>query len=251
MKRKGGDLASSTEKKSQASGNLHTAIEVRQSPIGGRGLFATKKISKGEVVWEDTASTPAKTVTAEEVLTWAAPKRLQFRRFAYQTGVNSFSAPVNLDDLTEDPAYFMNHSCDPNCWFIGDAIIEANREIQVDEEITYDYATSESYKWPETCQDEKLVEGETLDCHCGSKSCRGKVGPDDWKKEELRKKYHGHFVSYLTALIEEESKTKEKGKENGSEKGKEQGKEGSVKKDESGKKEKDKEPETEKPTAPA
>ena len=40
----------------------------------------------------------------------------------------------------------MNHSCDPTCWFTDEdpEVMVACRDIQEGEEITYDYATSET-----------------------------------------------------------------------------------------------------------
>jgi len=77
--------------------------------------------------------------------------------------------------------------------------IQARRDIEKDEEITYDYGTSESYHWPF-----KLQSGETVKCLCGSSDCRGVVRSDDWKRKDLRQRYRGHFAAYLNELIERE-----------------------------------------------
>jgi len=81
--------------------------------------------------------------------------------------------------------------------------IVARRDIEKDEEITYDYATSESYEWPF-----KMHDGETVKCLCGTTLCRGAVRPNDWKIPELRQRYAGHFANYLQELIDEEERQK-------------------------------------------
>ena len=38
------------------------------------------------------------------------------------------------------PTYFTNHSCDPNIWMKDAVTLIARRDIQIDEELTADYA---------------------------------------------------------------------------------------------------------------
>jgi len=97
----------------------------------------------------------------------------------------------------------MNHSCDPAGWIVKRDLstIVARRDLEKDEEITYDYATSESYEWPF-----KLPDGETVKCLCGTSLCRGAVRPNDWKRTDLRERYNGHFANYLTDLIEKDER---------------------------------------------
>ena len=63
-------------------------------------------------------------------------------------------------------ARFINHSCDPNCYAkiipVGTEkriAIYSKRDIEVNEEITYDY------KFP--------LEDEKIPCYCGAATCRG------------------------------------------------------------------------------
>jgi len=179
---------------------LHPFLEVRKSPIGGHGIFAIRKIKKDEVLWEGTGAIQEQILTAEEILKLPKETRIDFFRFSYQISANTFSAPIHLDNLWEDPGYFMNHSCDPNGWFEGASKTTARRDIEPEEEVTYDYATSESYHWPSL----ELTEGETVNCMCGATTCRGSVLPDDWKQPHLRKLYRGHFAPYLNDLITQE-----------------------------------------------
>lgn len=87
---------------------------------------------------------------------------------------------------------FMNHSCDPNVWMIGDKVWVLRRDIAPNEELRWDYATTES--------DEEYG----FRCSCGAAKCRGKVRSDDWKHLDLQVRYYGHFAPYLQIKVEED-----------------------------------------------
>ncbi len=87
-----------------------------------------------------------------------------------------------------------NHSCDPNLWWSGDALV-AMRDIGVGEELTYDYATGTTGG--------PLPAGFLLRCNCGSTRCRGMVEPDDWRIGELRRRYDEHFAPELRRIMAE------------------------------------------------
>lgn len=68
-----------------------------------------------------------------------------------------------------------NHSCDPSTIsFCNGKLYIAFRDIQPGEEITYDYATSET-------QFDRIPV-----CRCGAVRCRGAVKGQDWKISELQ-----------------------------------------------------------------
>jgi hypothetical protein len=80
----------------------------------------------------------------------------------------------------------VNHSCDPNAGFLdGGAILYALRDIEVGEEIVWDYSTS--IGWP----------GWTLECLCGSANCRGIVR--SWREIDAkdRERLRGVALRYL------------------------------------------------------
>jgi hypothetical protein len=79
---------------------------------------------------------------------------------------------------------FINHSCDPNVGFRGQVVYIAMRDIAAGEELCHDYAMERS-------------DGYTLDCHCGSPLCRGKVTGQDWKLPELQARYGDYFSIYI------------------------------------------------------
>jgi hypothetical protein len=86
----------------------------------------------------------------------------------------------------------MNHCCNPNAIFVNDRYMIAARDIEVDDEVTYDYATSEttdSAHFP-------------LHCRCGTAECRGEVTALDCLKPEVRAKYAGQFTSMVVRFQE-------------------------------------------------
>lgn len=84
-----------------------------------------------------------------------------------------------------------NHCCEPNLWWVDAYSLAARRDIDVDEELTNDYATS-------TASAEF-----SMDCRCRSDVCRGVVTGNDWQLAELRQRYGEHWVPALSELIDE------------------------------------------------
>lgn len=81
------------------------------------------------------------------------------------------------DDVVIDAAFdgndarFINHSCDPNCDAVvedGRIWIETIREVQVGEELAYDYA----YILPERHTSKAK---KRYPCSCGAATCRGTI----------------------------------------------------------------------------
>lgn len=89
------------------------------------------------------------------------------------------------------PADFFNHSCEANAGFQGQIVLVALRDINVDEQICFDYAMAVS------------VPGYRFDCRCGSKNCRGTITGEDWMRPDLQKRYAGYFQWYLEKRIRE------------------------------------------------
>lgn len=70
----------------------------------------------------------------------------------------------------------------------------ARRRIEKGEEVTYDYALSE------TRSPFPILE---CDCCCGSELCRKSITCEDWKLADLQSRYRGHFLPYIERKIEE------------------------------------------------
>jgi D-alanine-D-alanine ligase len=125
--------------------------------VAGYGIFATRAIAEGEVVFTGEGRAQ-RIVTARHAATWSEADQLTFRRYAYPLSDEVFILWDN------DPAAWapQNHSCEPNTCFEGLDVVAARR-IAKGEELTLDYATFMNEM------------GEPFDCHCGSGACRGRV----------------------------------------------------------------------------
>ena len=79
---------------------------------------------------------------------------------------------------------FLNHSCEPSVGFAGNTVLVAMRDISPGEELTTDYALFDD-------------SDETMECQCGTPSCRGMVSGRDWQRPDLQRKYGRYFSFYL------------------------------------------------------
>jgi uncharacterized protein len=152
-------------------------LALRESPIHGKGLFATDLIRAGEVVmiWGGDV------YTRDDLRSGRVPGHTSY---SFVTEDLLIAAPGDGLD------YFVNHCCDPTVWMRDNVTVIARRDIQPGEEITGDYAV-----W----------EGEPnyvlQPCQCGSPMCRGKMTGNDWMLPELQERYEGHFLPYISDRI--------------------------------------------------
>jgi uncharacterized protein len=156
---------------------LSEKVEVRKSDIQGTGTFAKDNIKKGEIVFIKGGHI----LKGEELFTSS-----QINSYL-PLGNNYFLAARTPEEEVEIKLY-VNHSCEPNCGLRGDIVFIAIRDIEKDEELTFDYAfvDDEDYK---------------IECHCGKPSCRKIITGFDWKLKELQDKYYDYFASYLKQKI--------------------------------------------------
>src|ERR1051326_6068707 len=155
-------------------------IEIRTSPLEGRGMFATAPIQAGEKVVVFGGG-----YTDEE----GAREAQREKKFVMQWDENIYS--VEGSGVAE--GYFINHSCDPNTWMQDAFTLIARRDIQTGEELTADYALWEA--------DEKYV--SQWECHCHVPLCRKRVTGKDWRVKELQERYQGHFSPLLNKRIQQ------------------------------------------------
>lgn len=106
----------------------------------------------------------------------------------------SFSIGALFAHQLEDTDFF-NHSCAPNAGIKGQIFLVAMRDIELDEEITFDYAIV-----LHATQGCPLFEFE---CNCNSPDCRERVSDDDWKIPELQRKYDGYFSYFIQEKIDQ------------------------------------------------
>ncbi len=152
----------------------------------GQGVFAVEPVEAGEVVavWGGR-------IVPEDIAA-ALPPNL--RRYVVQVEDDQYLAP--LDRV--DPAELVNHCCLPNCGLRGQITLVALRRIEPGEEITFDYATTDSSPFLE------------FDCACVKKPCRNRVSMNDWQRDEVQAVNRGHFSPYLQRRIDKAEQAEEK-----------------------------------------
>ncbi len=115
-------------------------VEIRESKLGGKGLFAKDKIGKDEVVVDYTGG-PGKFISTKE----AGELYEKGNDYMIQVDNDRFFVATNDKELEE--ADFLNHSCDPNCGINVSLKIVTMRDIEPGEELTFDYAMTESSEY--------------------------------------------------------------------------------------------------------
>jgi SET domain-containing protein len=150
--------ASSSRKPRKKAARPPTPLEVRQSTVHGRGVYAAGPIRKGTRVIEYKGT------------------RVRWEKATPQAdGPHTFLFGLTNGRDVIDPeiggneARWINHSCAPNCEAIEEGnrvFIYALRALAAGEELFYDYGLEVDE--PRT----KKLERE-YECRCGSPDCRG------------------------------------------------------------------------------
>lgn len=160
---------------------VHPVLEVRESAVAERGLFASESLSAGDQV----IRLGDRIITDEQLVEVFAE--------ASRTGRYVDTLHIDTDRHLVLPkgstAHFGNHSCDPKVWLNGPFDLVARREIPSDEEITVDYATFST------------LPDFTMTCQCSTSSCRGQVTGNDWRPPELQHRYGEHWAPVAIGLI--------------------------------------------------
>jgi hypothetical protein len=137
----------------------------------GFGLKAMEKIKAGSLVIEYVG----------EVLT----ERMKNERLAQTVDKNYYIMFLDTNQyldgrLKGSESRFINHSCEPNChlikWEVGEfkrIAITALRDIEPEEELSYDYQMETSA-------------ADAFECFCGAPKCRGTMAPDNFNKEKIQ-----------------------------------------------------------------
>jgi SET domain-containing protein len=150
---------------------------MRVTPGKGSGSFVVSKISKGEMV----ASFGGNVIDQSKLTNYAADRVSRSLQLNGDTYLLSGNNPEAGD--------MINHSCKPNCGMAGTSSVQAIRDIEIEEELTFDYAMSDSSQYDE------------FNCACEKEGCREKVTGMDWQKKDLQTKYRNYFSSYIDKLI--------------------------------------------------
>ena len=152
-------------------------IEVRNSPVHGRGVFAAAPIAKGARIVEylgERMSHPAADARYED------HDESDNHTFLFIVDKNTvIDAGVGGND-----ARFINHQCEGNCESVIEnrrVFIDATRKIAPGEELGYDYEIGRD-------KDDPPNVDEIYACRCGSPKCRGSMLWPPKKKTVKRRK---------------------------------------------------------------
>lgn len=141
---------------------LDPRIEIRDSAIEGKGIFAVQHIPMGTRF-----NYVTEPIDHASVIMTGDEFRL-YREECIKAG-KQWDAVANGDGThtvgtlprEADPSNYGNHSCDPNIKPEGDKLV-ALRDINPGDEITIDYAQFSDKEW-------------FMDCNCGASNCAGIV----------------------------------------------------------------------------
>lgn len=137
-------------------------INVYDSPVHGKGVFAKKAIPKGTRIIE---------YKGKRILKEQLPQD-------QENGLTSLVYVMRLDDVTAidgeregNDARFFNHSCLPNCevyFFDNIPYIYAMEDIIEGQELFFDYKLGSSINRRLSLREKKQLHP----CNCGSANCR-------------------------------------------------------------------------------
>jgi len=89
------------------------------------------------------------------------------------------------EGVESDKGEFMNHCCSPNAIFLNDDYMIAIKTIEPNDEVTYDYACSET----------PTSSHMPFKCACGTNDCRGTITGYDLLKLSVRVKYGNYLFT--------------------------------------------------------
>ena len=199
-------MTDSTSKKSSpapsSSADRSPPFELRDSPIQGRGAFATRRIRKDTRIIE---------YTGERISQDEADKRYDDEAMGrHHTFLFTLDDKTVIDAAVDgNEARFINHSCDPNCQALIEGkqiFIYALKDIDPGTELVYDYAYERGEGMDE--ESEKLYV-----CRCGAKNCRGTIlAPPKPPKRARKAKKAAKKASSKKGASKPASKSKTKSK---------------------------------------
>ena len=152
-------------------------IEVRNSPVHGRGVFAVAPIAKGARIIE---------YLGDRVSHDAADKRYDDHD---ESDNHTFLFIVDKHTVIDagvggNDARYINHQCKGNCESVIEnrrVFIDATRDISPGDELGYDYEIGRE-------KDDPPNVDEIYACRCGSPQCRGTMLWPPKKPEPKRRK---------------------------------------------------------------
>lgn len=159
---------------------IDSRLEIRNSPIQGKGMFTRLSIKKGEIL----VILGGMLITEEECKAGKVnQEQLDMNAVAIDESLYLLEVPEEQSPI--------NHSCEPNVWMEDEITISARRDIKAEEELTADYGM---WDFDESCV---IIPN----CDCGSKLCRKVITGRDWRIKELQERYQNHFPPFLNERI--------------------------------------------------
>jgi len=149
-------------------------VIVKESRKEGKGIFALHDIKEGEIILEMDDSQVVEKDKVKELSE-------EDQNHTDYIGNGKYS-------VMKSPEKFINHSCDPNT-FVKNRKVIAMKDIDKNEEITYDYSINGIDPWE-------------MNCKCGSKNCR-KIVYGDFRKLDAKtqKKYESYLEDWYKQEI--------------------------------------------------
>lgn len=158
---------------------LTSKATIKVSKTNGVGAFANDVIKKGEIVF----------IKGGYILNRDEMYSEKLGDHYWPLSDEYVLAPKKDSSLEEIEAIklYINHSCEPNCGIRGEITGVALKDINIGEEITFDYAML----------DNEEDESYNFQCTCGSPKCRHIITGTDWKSKKLQQEYGSNFALYL------------------------------------------------------
>lgn len=149
------------------------AVTVGQSSIHGRGLFVTKKVSRGGIISQlKGVICVKKNRTVEDAL--ANPDWVGIAK-------NRWIDPA-------PPYKYINHSCEPSAGIKGRVTLVALRKLEPGDEVTIDYSTIEADRnWH-------------MKCVCGARRCRKVIRSVEFLPPRTFKAYLPYVPTYFKKI---------------------------------------------------
>lgn len=152
--------------------------KVEESSIHQRGLFAIRDIKEGADIIQYIGEKISKEESTKRALEWEEKARETGEGLVY---IFELDDEWDLDGREgENPARYMNHSCDGNCEAVnceGEIWILARKNIKKGEELVYDYGYDMEHFLDHPCR-------------CGSDNCIGYIVSED-QRSKVRKLLRG------------------------------------------------------------
>lgn len=158
--------------------DIEKYLYVAKSSIAGKGMFTHKTFKKGDIVF----------VMKGPHLKFYPKTKEEALHFPNAVGI---AKDIWIDPVS--PYEFLNHTCNPNVVAGEDGITYyALRDIKENEELTFDYSTSEYSDWE-------------MNCACGSDGCRMLIQSIEFLPKEYYNKYQPYISKYFKEIYEQKN----------------------------------------------